>query len=473
MYRILIVDDERLVIKSLKASIEWEEYGFAVDGEATSGKDALEFINEHEPDLVFTDIRMPQMNGLELIKRGKRISGKTQFIVVSGYAEFAYAQKAMLYGAMGYCLKPFDDDEIINILKKVKSKLEKQRVTTDTNDYSLLDTTSEDNREKLIGVLQDNKVLDSSNNDKVVILVSIGKNQLQFSTSVNHMDFRLGTNKYVYIIPADKKQSICDNLDISEDIESVGMSSMISIDNNMNAYIEDTTMAAYQFFITGKKGIYTTQDVIDEDIDNLVRKLENSAGKKDINTINKILYDITTLIKKGDYNIKLIFRMYNAIMSLFYRIDGDYYERYVYNYEQLTGIFTSAEDMIMYLEELINFQLKLKPQYQPEKIKNKTFRDVLQYVNKNYCDDISIQSVSKKFVINPSYLSQMFRKEIKKTFTQYLTSLRMSDACELLKETEYTINEIADKIGYNDYFYFAKIFKRFTGKTPGNYREEN
>ncbi|GKX30742.1 hypothetical protein SH1V18_32220 [Vallitalea longa] len=473
MYRILIVDDERLVIKSLKASIDWKEYGFSVIGESTSGKDALEFINKHKPDLVFTDIRMPEMNGLELIKKGKRISVRTQFVVVSGYAEFAYAQKAMLYGAMGYCLKPFDDDEIINILKKVTSKLEKLRITTNTNDYALLDTTSEDNREKLIKLLKDNKVLDSTNDDKVIILVSIGKKELQFSTNVNHIDFRLGTNKYVYIISSDKNQIICDTLDVSEDIESVGMSSMISIDNNMNVYIENATMAAYQFFITGKKGLYNAQNVINEDIDNLVRKLENSVGKKDINTINKILDNISILIKKGDYNIKLIFRMYNAIMSLFYRIDGDYYEKYVYNYEQLTGIFTSADDMVIYLKELINCQLKLKPIYKPEKIKNKTFRDVLQYVNKNYCNDISIQSVSKKFVINPSYLSQMFRKEIKKTFTQYLTSLRMSDACELLKETEYTINEIADKIGYNDYFYFAKIFKKFTGKTPGNYREEN
>lgn len=472
MYRILIVDDERLVIKSLKASIDWQEYGYSVIGEATSGKDALEFINKQKPDLVFTDIRMPEINGLELIKRGKRISGKTQFIVVSGYAEFAYAQKAMLYGAMGYCLKPFDDDEIINILKKVKAKLEKLKVTTITNDYSLLDTTSEDNRESLIKILKENKVIDSYADNKVLILVSIGKNELEFSTSVSHVDFRLGPNKYVYIIPVDKRDYILSTLDISEDINSVGISSIISIEN-LNKYIENTTMAAYQFFITGKRDLYTTENIDYKDIDNLVRKLEDSAGKKDINTINKTLDNISQLIKKGDYNIKLLFRMYNVIMSLFYRIDGEYYERYIYNYEQLTGIFTSADDMIVYLRELLNSQLKLKPKYQPEKIKNKTFRDVLQYVNKNYCNDISIQSVSKKFVINPSYLSQMFRKEIKKTFTQYLTSLRMSDACELLKDTEYTINEIADKIGYNDYFYFAKTFKKFTGRTPGNYREEN
>lgn len=473
MYRILIVDDEKLVIKSLKASIDWQEYGYSVIGEATSGKDALEFINKQKPDLVFTDIRMPEINGLELIKRGKRISGKTQFIVVSGYAEFAYAQKAMLYGAMGYCLKPFDDDEIINILKKVKLKLEKLKVTTITNDYSLLDTTSEDNRESLIKLLKENKVIASYADKKVIILVSIGKNELEFSTSVSHVDFRLGPNKYVYIISVDKRDYILSTLHISEDIKSVGISSIISIDENLNKYIENTTMAAYQFFITGKRDLYTTENIDYKDIDNLVRKLENSAGKKDINTINKTLDNISQLIKKGDYNIKLLFRMYNVIMSLFYRIDGEYYERYIYNYEQLTGIFTSADDMIVYLRDLLNSQLKLKPKYQPEKIKNKTFRDVLQYVNKYYCNDISIQSVSKKFVINPSYLSQMFRKEIKKTFTQYLTSLRMSDACELLKDTEYTINEIADKIGYNDYFYFAKTFKKFTGKTPGNYREEN
>ncbi|MDF2884704.1 MAG: hypothetical protein K0R54_5274, partial [Clostridiaceae bacterium] len=112
MYKVFIVDDEEFVIKSLIGSISWESLGFEVAGKATNGRVALEQIDSMQVDVVFSDVRMPGINGLELIKEIQRNNPNIIFIIVSGYPEFSYAQKALSYGALGYCLKPFDEPEI-------------------------------------------------------------------------------------------------------------------------------------------------------------------------------------------------------------------------------------------------------------------------------------------------------------------------------------------------------------------------
>ncbi|MNR09815.1 putative response regulatory protein [compost metagenome] len=104
MFRVILVDDEKWIVEGLKAGVDWNKHGFQLVGDAGNGKEALPFIRELQPDVVITDIRMPEMNGLELIKHGKDISPNTLFVVLSGHADFAYAQKALNYGTFGYCL---------------------------------------------------------------------------------------------------------------------------------------------------------------------------------------------------------------------------------------------------------------------------------------------------------------------------------------------------------------------------------
>lgn len=248
MYKVLIVDDESFVVKSLIKSINWSEYGFDVVGHAGSGSETFEPTIDLKPDVAFTDIRMPGISGLELNKKVNDTALKVLFVAISGYAEFAYAQKAMNYGVLGYCLKPFEDDEIIGVLMKAAN------------------------------------ILDANKS-----------------------------------FPETKKMNI-------------------------------------------------EMDIVHDDV------------------------------------------------------------------------------------------------------KNETFRSILHYVNENYCKDISIQSISQKFFINPNYLSQLFKKEMHMTFTDYLTKMRIYYACNLLKTTRLSLTEIAEKAGYDEYHYFARVFKKMTGKTLTEFR---
>jgi two-component system response regulator YesN len=127
MYKALLVDDEPYVIEGLKAMGDWDQYGFTVCGEAANGEDALERFCACQPDIIFTDIRMPALDGLELIKQVREnLSYQVKFVILSGYDEFDYIQYAMRYGVSDYLLKPIDDQELNTVLAESARRLDEE-----------------------------------------------------------------------------------------------------------------------------------------------------------------------------------------------------------------------------------------------------------------------------------------------------------------------------------------------------------
>ncbi|KGP71868.1 response regulator transcription factor [Pontibacillus yanchengensis] len=124
MYKVITVDDEKLIKRSIHALILKHQTGFEVVGEAIDGEDALQLCTDLSPDLVITDIRMPKMNGLSFIQKVKENNEHTQFIVVSGYDEFEYAQTALRYGVVDFLLKPIKPNQFLASLQKVHHQLE-------------------------------------------------------------------------------------------------------------------------------------------------------------------------------------------------------------------------------------------------------------------------------------------------------------------------------------------------------------
>lgn len=129
MFRVFMVDDEPSVIEGLKIMIPWEEFDFELCGEASNGQEALIKIEKLHPHLIITDICMPGINGLELIYKVQELDSETEFVILSGYADFAYVQEAMRHKVMDYLLKPLDHEEIVSILLKIKNKLESKFLT--------------------------------------------------------------------------------------------------------------------------------------------------------------------------------------------------------------------------------------------------------------------------------------------------------------------------------------------------------
>lgn len=124
MHKVLLIDDEPLVLISLERRIDWESRGFTVAGRARGGKEGLEMIHTIQPDLLFTDIRMPDISGLELLRHARDKYPNMLFVVLSGYSEFEYARRAIEYGVLGFCLKPFDEGELYALLEKAGALLD-------------------------------------------------------------------------------------------------------------------------------------------------------------------------------------------------------------------------------------------------------------------------------------------------------------------------------------------------------------
>jgi Response regulator containing CheY-like receiver domain and AraC-type DNA-binding domain len=159
-----------------------------------------------------------------------------------------------------------------------------------------------------------------------------------------------------------------------------------------------------------------------------------------------------------------------------YHFNGEHFDSYeniLDSYEQLIGLFQNAHEMVLFLKAFSAENKKPKPCLSGEEPGSDTYKRILNYLDTQYFNDISVQSIAYRMQINPNYISQLFKKERGETFTEYLTGIRVRHACSMLKSSVLPIYEIAEKVGYKDYFHFAKVFKKITGRTPTAYRDSN
>ena len=126
MYKVLIVDDEEFIRNGLRCIIDWETEGFEVCADAGNGEAALQMIQQHQPDLVLMDIRMPKITGLEVVKYCYEQELPVKFIIISGFSDFKYAQEAIRYGVENYLTKPVDEDELLPAVRQVKAALDEK-----------------------------------------------------------------------------------------------------------------------------------------------------------------------------------------------------------------------------------------------------------------------------------------------------------------------------------------------------------
>lgn len=133
MYKILLIDDEEIVRKGISSLINWEVYGYTLIGAAKNGQEGYDIILRERPQVVITDLKMPMLDGLELIAKINVELPETVFIILSGYGEFELAQEAMRYGVRYYLLKPCNEQEIIGVLQQIRQEFGQNRRETEIN----------------------------------------------------------------------------------------------------------------------------------------------------------------------------------------------------------------------------------------------------------------------------------------------------------------------------------------------------
>lgn len=523
MLKVLLVDDEPLVLEGLKVMVDWNALGFMICGQTTNGEDAIEFIKEHEPDLVLTDIKMPVVDGLNLIKHVKdTMQLNIKFVILSSYSEFEFAQTAMKYNVQHYILKPLDEEKIEDVLKKVhKEIVEDQRTQKELKQG--MKNYIRDILHKPINLEENKNILEKAN--KYLHIKENGKRLYYAIVYIDHFAEWMDQLDEEEI--SEKKNKILDII-----IKIMGLNDTMNIfEEGPNGYGIILTSS-----MLGNRSIYQlTKDLQNDFFHSNIRGISIAVGEK-----VKQLYEINHSYEtahialnhkffKGDGSILLYWEVkdqsfnynFKDVISFPILIESienyelDKIEARIQNvFEEFERKLLAPELIKMYITNLgyevtkiINdmngnvdefysqlpfykFQISKSNMHViqglikdfciesskyikilRDKQKSTNIMKIEEYIREHYTESITLKKLATKFYMNPVYLGQLFKKTYGMYFNEYLHSIRIDEAKKLLRRTDMKVYEIATHLGYKDIYGFLNKFDRFVHMTPTQYKQ--
>lgn len=530
MYRILLADDEGIVINSLSYIIE-KNYSDQFEIEtAKTGRAAIEAAERFRPDLIFMDIQMPGINGIEAMKEIRTFLPKTKFVVLTAYDKFDYAKEAINLGVLDYLNKPFNQKTIMKVVDQAISDLDIQR------ERRRQDLQTKERLETVLPIIENgfvaNIVFDEPFDEDIenymnllgidadygyMIAVVFGDTQ-----KGNYMTNAVGSSvkaqtayfpKVREIIKDSFPGAIVGNISANKIPVFIPKTASLMEYNERSEIIEQARTAVremksateifYRMGMGGVKKIKNCRESFEEAIKALYATNGSVAHVDDLpiavsyeesypadieNDIFEKLSDKDVdgcLFKSGEFFDWMIEKYSDDFMSVklkalefVLRAESDMYRSGGHRYT-----FESRKD---YLPKLMNIadldSLKL---WYMDKMKNAVsnmstgstdhthylIKKAYEYIDDNFSRDISLGEISEELNISSYYFSKLFKDETGEGFVEYLTRRRIDKAKDMLKDPEKSIKEICSECGYSDPNYFSRIFKKSTGMTPTEYKE--
>lgn len=473
MYQVMLVDDEKMIINSLALGFDWKESGFEVVATATNSTEALKMIEFIRPDIVFTDIKMVGMSGIELMEKVKEILPQIKFVVISGYADFEYAQKAIHLGALAYCLKPLENEEIAEILTLARRGLDNAQAVIQSSFEKLLQQPCIATSEAFLSCIYSEDELKTS----LCVAIAVGSAHSLLSGNVCYTPIAVSEECNIYLISSNAEyldgfsfQTALLTAAADKRIKAFTYYKTDHIVEYLASELPLLINEVYTYFINeNNRTLGRIERVaVQQSEPEAIGKLLAATNK---NRIVEVLELLSTLTddEKNSFRGSDAVTLFNLCTTLLARIQNVALEQKASYCFDLAERYDNLNSLIGSISEKISLQIYGNVDL--DRIYNETFKKVLQYVNANFSVPISFQQICTDFCINSSYLSQLFKKEIGITFTGYVKNLRINYAKELLEGTGMLVSEISEKVGYDYYFNFAKLFKKETGLTPKQYRD--
>lgn len=381
---------------------------------------------------------------------------KTQVIIVSGYAEFSYAQKAIQYGVLGYCLKPVEYEEVTSLLLKATHNLQKQTLPDTSDDF--LEAIENDDADKMEEYLKERQY----EHPNYYLAASISDEPLPL---VDALSFCIGPSQYGYLSAQPFHETILQKLSQKEETHGIGFFAEPFTLGDLHSAFHRCLAMAYQYFIDPDCRLCSQYH--DFASLPLMPRLENALEYADKPRICQLLQTLMEEDYSKDFSIHAAQKLYNMIISN-HKIVENSNDYYIYNYKQLTHEYDSYHNMLENLIQIVEASCEQETT-QPD-LSNSYFLKIMKYINTCYSENITLKDVAKVVNLNPNYISQVFKRTTGTTFSHYLTNLRITHAKKLLTTTNISINDVSIQSGFNDYFYFLKTFKKYTGKTPSEFR---
>lgn len=466
MHKALLVDDERMIVNSLMLGFPWKEHGFEVVATASSGKEALALIADLRPDVVLTDVKMPAMSGLDLMEACRERAPDVVFIVISGHAEFAFAQKALKLGAVAYCLKPLENDEIAAALRKAKEQIAHQGALRNAALARFLAEPCAENAEALLAPY--------AFTGRMGVALSLGDASRILSGNVPCVRFSPDERCHLYLFFQDFSYLN------SPHFRAALLSAVTS--GSVSAFVFDETDAPAEYLLTRLPllmdqlyaAFFAKERVMLGRAHAMEARqsawLEDFAALCNKNRPNEALRALRDMPPEESARFAMhdavrLHNLVDAMLSRAANLSGG--ERLKHGFE-LAARYESFSAMLAALCRRV--ERLLHAAHDLERLHNETLARVVREVNQSFTSDLSFQEICARHGINPSYLSQLFKKEMRITFTGYVSRLRVGYAKELLETTAILVSEISDRVGCDSYLTFTRLFKRETGMTPKAYR---
>ena len=522
LYQILIADDEVEIAQRLSKFIT-PESGFEVVGTVHNGADALEFIEKHPIDALLTDIQMPYVTGIELAKHLKNLYPKIKLAFISGYDEFTYAKEAIHLDVVSYLLKPIDQQELFIFLSDLKKKLDEEHVTLFNQEK--LDFIFKENRIALIEN-QFNRLIHAPTLQSYDLqrfkVYDIYLEEGQFVTGILEIDVQADfyEGEYLRVFLSNllnKKFSLSykvytfnspfglvfivhnSNIDVS-DFESrlqeivqtkneysdilikIGISEVFSPFTQFQKSIQQAKKALSFSSYLNVGVLIFYRDMVKKE----THELKLSSNDLEIlNTairygsdedIHQAIDNLSQLERRQNekllINQNYLISIANVILNYVESInleDSDLLPKSLL--DELKQHHQNL-DLYDYLEKLV---LSLKSEYlrSSQLGSSDLFNEALIYLEKNYMNpNLGMDILCEHLNISVSYLSTLFKKHLDSSFNKELIKIRMEKAKDLLRFSPKKIYEIAQEVGYNDVYYFSHSFKKYSQKTPKDFRNE-
>ncbi len=535
-HNILIVDDEQLIRQGLRARIEY--LGIDVDEifEAENGLMALRLQEEHPIDVVITDIRMPDMDGLELIQEMQKKNNQIKFVVLSGYAEFSYAETAIRLGVKAYLLKPVSNDDLKAAFDKAYKEMEqtasvrqevqmKKRMDREKQVYqqekalNALFSSQEAGavtREQLCKLCGYDEKMWAGGAESVLYLAILHINKESFE----HQRFRPVDHELVRFMIRnifEEIQAPCEKLLVNSlsdtrqmygifigddkkklrmEVERIYLRMRSVLEKKMGIYLtigvsrcrsqlegketSEARQALKQRIIYGKANIYFYEDIriLGEQEFPLsqLHLLEQYIEHNEIFKVKNLVQEIFSeeLVKK--YGSAYLRIMWIRILNLLLH----HYERRGRNAAEIEKMLQNYNllDRIQSLQEIRQKIIEMVMEcVSTESVADANARSKIQmaigYIQEHFAENLTVNVLAEHYGMSPNYFSSMFKKEMSRSAVNYITELRINQARELLYHSELSVVDISKKVGYEDSQYFFRVFKKYLGMTPLQYREES
>lgn len=466
MFRAFIADDDEFAVEATYQMFPWKELNVTKIEKIYSPCGLADKILTEKPQIVFIDIEMGDVSGLDIIRQCKEEDSDTIFVIISGHDNFHYAHTAVNLGAIYYLLKPIDFSDVKNVTEKLTRALEKN-MRNDISDHLL----TKDSLEQFLSA----QLSDCDYRFLVGIMTHAERYHVQslLQNTVASV-YKIGEKKYLFLIKeepftAEIQAALMQYAKARQFV--LGVSSAFHKSGRIYDSFCQANFLSYNLFIHPSGALfYWPTDIDTNFLAQLLDEVFGAVDAKNISWIDDILKRLPGLFVENRYTMHHVVWFYNALIGRinialnrefpFPQMDEEDLQMYFQNLTELCASLRA------YIKETV------KPQMDSKENSRDLWTGILSYIEQNYMKKIRAQDICSDLFISSTTLYNAFKINTHGTFVEYLTCFRLEKAKQLLLVSPKTIPEIAEAVGIKDHYYFNKVFKKYTGLPAVQYRNQ-